>query len=206
MMRATPTVVSEIDSAEPRGKMQREFRHKMTAQRPSPPLWINVRLGDDMNWWLEATSNDFAWPEGGLGVLDPRQVAHLIERLTDYRSHGLTPRRFTDAFHVYSLASEMEDGLLKLTVSEEGLGAAGGELFALPILEQDGEGPYYEFLDALGAARIRKLNATHHYARNRTEADMFEELDTLDLDRYFGSTTMHVFDEINEILEWEPAE
>ena len=159
-----------------------------------------------MNWWLEATSDDFVWPEGGLGVLDPRQVAHLTGQLADYRSHGLTPRRFTDAFHVYSLASEMEDGRQKLTLSKEEPGAAGGELFALPILEQDGEGPYYEFLDALGAARIRKLNATHHYACNCTEADMFEELDTLALDRYFGLTTTHVFDEINEILEWEPAE
>jgi hypothetical protein len=176
----------------------------MTAQPPSPPRWINVHLGDDMNWWLEATSDDFAWPEGGIGVFDPRQVAHLTERLTDYRSHGLTQRRFADAFHVYSLASEIEDGLLKLTLSEEELGVAGGELFALPILEQDG-GPYYEFLDALCAARICKLNATHYYARNCTEANMFEELDTFDLDRYFGSATTHVFDKINEILEWEPA-
>ena len=178
----------------------------MTAQRPSPPSWIIVRLGDDMNWWLEKTSDDFAWPEGVLGVLDPRQVAHLTEQLTDYRGHDLTLRRFADAFHVYSLASEIEDGCPKLTLSEEELGEAGGELFVLPILEQDGGGPYYEFLDALCAARIRKLNATHHYARNCTEDDMFEELDALDLDRYLGSTTAHAFDEINEILEWEPAE
>jgi len=186
--------------------MQMDFQHEMTAQRPSPPRWISVRLGNDMNWWLEATSDDFTWPEGGLGVLDPRQVAHLVERLTDYRTHGLTPQRVGDAFQLYSLGSEMEDGRLKLTLSDEKLGAAGGEQFALPILGQDGEGSYYEFLDALGAARIRKLNATHHYVRNCAEADMFEELDVLDLDRYFGSTTTHVFDEINEILEWEPAE
>jgi hypothetical protein len=178
----------------------------MTTQHPSPPRWIIVRLGDDMNWWLEETSDDFAWPEGGLGVLDPRQVGHLTGQLTEYRSHGFVPRRFADAFHVYSLASEIEDGRLKLTLSEEELGAAGGELFALPILKQDGAGRYYEFLDALCAARIRKLNATHHYARNCDETDMFEELDALDLDRYFGSATTHAFDEINEILEWEPAE
>ena len=35
---------------------------------------------------------------------------------------------------------------------------------------------------------------------------MFEELDALDLDRYFGSVTTHAFDEINEIIKWEPAE
>lgn len=159
-----------------------------------------------MNWWLEATSDNFAWPEGGLGVLDPRQVVHLTGQLTDYRNHGLAPRQFADAFHVYALASEIEDGRAKLTLSEEELGEAGGELFALPILEQDGGGPYYEFLDALSAARIRMLNATHHYVRDCTVADMFDELDTLDLDRYFGSTTTHAFDEINEILEWKPAE
>ena len=114
--------------------------------------------------------------------------------------------RLAKAFHVYALADEIDDGRLKLTLSDEDLGVASGELFALPIPGRDGEGPYYEFLDAIGAARVHKLNATHHYVSNCTEADMFDELDTLGLDRYFGSSTMHVFDEINEILEWEPAE
>jgi hypothetical protein len=35
---------------------------------------------------------------------------------------------------------------------------------------------------------------------------MQEELETLDHDRYFNGDSLHVFDEINQILEWQPAE
>ncbi len=81
------------------------------------------------------------------------------------------------------------------------------QLFALPIAGQDdGAGAYDDFLDAITAARIRLLNATHHYARNCTKFDMEEELENMDRDRYFAADAIHVFDEINEILEWKPAE
>ena len=33
-----------------------------------------------------------------------------------------------------------------------------------------------------------------------------KELDTLDRDRYFALENIHTFDEINEILQWRPAE
>jgi hypothetical protein len=79
-------------------------------------------------------------------------------------------------------------------------------VFAVPIVGEDGGGPYYDFLEALSAARVRMLNATHHYAQPCTELEMFEELDGLDHDRYFSMESIHAFDEINEILQWSPAE
>ena len=39
-----------------------------------------------------------------------------------------------------------------------------------------------------------------------TVEEMQEELETLDHDRYFNGDSLHVFDEINQILEWQPAE
>jgi hypothetical protein len=35
---------------------------------------------------------------------------------------------------------------------------------------------------------------------------MREELDALDRDRYFSSENIHCFEQINEILQWSPAE
>ena len=35
---------------------------------------------------------------------------------------------------------------------------------------------------------------------------MQEELDALDRDRYIAAENIHCFDEINEMLQWSPAE
>jgi hypothetical protein len=97
--------------------------------------------------------------------------------------------------------AELSEGVLRLAATDQMEGA-----FALPRLGEDDDGPYFDFLDLISAARIRRLNQTHHYVRDCTEEEMFEELDLRDADRYFSAQTIHVFDELNEILEWSPAE
>ncbi len=102
--------------------------------------------------------------------------------------------------------SEVAEGRLRLAPAGESILGGVADLFALPVVEGESEGPYYDFLDALGAARIRRLNATHHYAQACTEDEMYDELDAVDSERYFSADEIHVFDEINEILQWSPAE
>ena len=79
-------------------------------------------------------------------------------------------------------------------------------MFALPQLGEDSDGPYFDFLDALASARIGKLNATHQYVKPCTEDEMFAELEALGAERYFNDEVIHCFEQINEILEWKPAE
>ena len=155
------------------------------------PEEIVVRLDEDFNWWLEQTT-DIPRRDS---VLDPRQVAHLQEALDEYRPHGLRRELFDDAFVFYTLDAELEEGQVRLRRGN------GSEIFALPVLGDDSDGPYFDFLDALAAARIRKLNATYHYTQQCTEDEMFAELDTLDADRYFSDEEIHCFEQINEILE-----
>jgi hypothetical protein len=165
------------------------------------PERITVRLGEDFNWWLD--SADESTPSlHPRGVLDPRQVAHLLETLEQYRPDGYRPEHFTRAFQAYRIDAEISEGVLRLTAVD----TLDNDTFALPILGDDADGAYYDFLDAISATRIRNLNRTHHYARNCTQAEMDEELAALDTDRYFSDDTVHVFDEISEILEWSPAE
>jgi len=179
----------------------------MAKSKPTPPQWIIVRMGDDMNWWLQETSADIFWGDGGRGVLDPRQVAHVAETLEGYRPFGFQRHVLNDAFQLFELESEIDDERLRLApLNQDEFEAGGGQIFALPVIENDESGAYYDFLDAISAARIRQLNATHEYIHDCTEAEMIEELDALDRDRYFTSESIHCFDEINEILEWSPAE
>ena len=179
----------------------------MAKPKPSPPNWIIARLGDDMYWWVAESSEDIFWGEGGRGLLDPRQVAYLFEALNEYQPHGLGRHLWDGAFQFFQLESELDDERVRLAAVAADDSAVGGEqLFALPLIEDEETGAYYDLLDSISAAHIRKLNATHHYARDCTEFDMREELDALDRDRYFSSENIHCFDQINEILQWSPAE
>lgn len=157
---------------------------------------IVVRLDEDYNWWLEPTTEN---PRRD-SVLDPRQVAHLQEALDEYQAHGLRREQFDAAFTFYALDAELEEGQVRLRRDN------GHEVFALPVLGDDSDGPYFDFLDALAAARIQKLNATRHYVQNCTEDEMFAELQALDAERYFNDDVIHCFEQLNEILEWKPAE
>jgi hypothetical protein len=183
------------------------FSRTMKKAKPTPPQWIVVRLGEDMNWWLLESSVDIYWGEGGLGLIDPRQVAHLAQVLDEYQPYGFRRQLLNDAFQFFELESEVDDERLRLApVHRDDFGVGDGEVFALPLIDDEETGPYYDLLDAISAARIRKLNATHDYVHDCTEQDMAEELDALDRDRYFVSENIHCFDEINEILQWSPAE
>ena len=99
---------------------------------------------------------------------------------------------------------ELSDDRLRLSPVDGDVCETSESFFALPLTGEGGT--YDEFLDAITAARIRRLNATHRYARACTDLDMQEELDALDRDRYFASENIHTFEEINEILQWSPAE
>lgn len=169
------------------------------------PERITVRLADDFNWWIESTEEDTPAPHPR-GMLDPRQVAHFIQALDEYRRDGYQPQQLAAAFRAYRIDSEISEGVLRLAATDQNLFEEGSEVFALPVIDGEDGGAYYELLDAISAARIRKLNRTHHYARNCTADEMLEELNALDSDRYFSEETIHAFNEISEILEWSPAE
>ena len=179
----------------------------MTKGKPTPPQWIVARLGDDMNWWLTESSTDIYWGERGRGLLDPRQVACLSEMLLEYQPYGFRRQLLNDAFQLFQLESELDGDRLRLAPADQDeFDAGGGQIFALPLIDDEETGPYYDLLDAISAARIRKLHAARDDVREYTEMDMQEELDALDRDRYFASENIHCFDEIHEILQWSPAE
>ncbi len=164
---------------------------------------IVVKLGDDFNWRLHQLNSDLDTPPDQHGVLDPRQVRHLLDDLAEYRKFGIDPSVFTEAFRCYAVVAEVSEGILQLEAVDAN---ADGDLFALPVIDEDGDGRYWDFLDALSAARVRKLNVTHHYVTPCTIEEVQEELETLDHDRYISDDAMHAFDQITEILNWSPAE
>lgn len=167
---------------------------------------ITVRLGEDFNWWVDRNSEEAEKPQEQCGILDPRQVRHIFQALEQYQSYGLPLSSLAKAFQMFEVDAEISEGCLRLARSEATFSADGPNLFALPITGQEENSPYYDFLGAVSEARIHYLNKTHHFACDCSVEEMERELAVLDSDRYFCAEAMHVFDEINEILEWSPAE
>src|SRR5712671_3556261 len=93
------------------------------------PNWVSVRLGDDMNWWIDRTSADVGATVFERGVLDPRQVAHFVEALEEYQSYGFRRQQFASAFAVYALDSEVSEGLVRLAATDESIFDTGAQLF-----------------------------------------------------------------------------
>jgi hypothetical protein len=163
-------------------------------------------LGEDLNWWLDEASSDVYTDDAARGLLDPRQIAYLVELLEEYQLYGYRRELLNAAFQLFRVESELDEDCLRLAPVDGDTCETGEQVFALPLIGEGETGAYYKFLDVITSARIRKLNATHHYARACTDLDMQEELEALDHDRYFTSENIHTFDEINEILQWSPAE
>lgn len=178
----------------------------MTEDPHTTPRWIVAILRDDFNWWTEQTSEEMGVPRMQQGLLDPGQIAHLTRELDAYREYGIDPEVFTNAFQTYRIESELDDQRVRLTRSDENIYNTGEKLFALPLGNEEGSGAYFRLVDMLSVARVQMLNRTHHYVRDCTEEDMYQELNAIDADRFFSDQSLHVFEELNEILQWRPAE
>lgn len=165
-----------------------------------------AQLKQDDNWWLSEASDDMFWPEDGLGVLDGRQLHHLVQELEQCRGHGVSMRDLRAAFHLYVLESEVADDRVRLALVEGEVDLMDDAVFAMPVVGDDHPAGYGDFLEKLTRARIDFLNASHRYARPCSDLDMMEELDMVDRDRFFGAVAQHPFDEMAEILSWSPAE
>jgi len=165
-----------------------------------------AQLGDDLNWWVSETAIEPSGRIAPRGLLDPRQVAHLIQALADYAAYGLHEHHFANAFQVYNLEAEIDEGRVRLTLADEGIYNTAEQFFALPLSTEESDGPYDVLLQTLSAAQIRRVNATQQLAQACTADEMYEELDGLDSDRYFSAEAIHVFKEISEILAWSPGE
>lgn len=168
--------------------------------------WIVARLGQDQNWWVDETSEDVYWGSDSLSLLDPGQLAQVRESLAKLQPYGFDPSILDRAFHLFEVSSQLPDGRLKLIRSSRRIDDADARLFALPDVLCEAEGAYPDLLDQVSALQIKMLNATHDYVQEVTVDEMDEEIQTRNADRYFAATAVHVFNELEDILTWKPAE
>ena len=182
------------------------FGNKQHMPKPLPKLeWCVVRLGDDLNWWVAEVSDSVRWDIDGLSIIDPRQLAHILDLLDPLRDYGFHPDIFDAAFIPFSIKETLPDNKVKLTRAHESLLESEEKLFALPDQVDEEKGPYADFLDHVTKLRVKFLNDAIELEKHLTVEDLEEEIREDHHNAFLEGRALHAFQEITDILEYVPA-
>lgn len=166
--------------------------------------WCVARLGQDMNWWVEEISDDIHWDVDGLGIIDPRQIAHVIDLLEPLQEYNLDPQIFENAFFGFAIDKELKDSRVRLVRTRGSFLEADEPVFALPDVIDEEKGPYADFIDHVTRLRVRMLNDLIDFSQSLTVEELEEEIREQQNSDLLEGRATHFFQEITSILEYVP--
>jgi hypothetical protein len=173
--------------------------------KASPKLeWCIVRLGEDLNWWVDEISDSVHWDVDGLSIIDPRQVAHLLDLLDPLRDYGFQSDIFEAAFFPFAIKETLPDNRVRVIRVHESLLESDEKLFALPNQVDEEKGPYADFLDHVTKLRVKFLNDAIEFEQRLTVDDLEEEIREDHHNAFLEGRALHAFQEITDILEYVP--
>ena len=166
--------------------------------------WCKIRLGKDLNWWVNETSDKINWDIDGLSVIDPRQAAHMLETLDGLREYGLDDAIVEKAFIPFSIEAKEGKADVKITRSNESVYDADDQhLFLLPDCVDD-DSPYADFLDHITKLQVKMLNDTFDFEKDVSIDELEEEIRECHNNDYMEGRAIHAFSEVMDILEYVP--
>ncbi len=173
--------------------------------KKSPQLeWCVVRLGEDYNWWVTEISDDVHWDVDGLSIIDPSQIAHIIESCEQLREYGFDPEIIEQAFFALAIDKELPEQKVRLIRVRESFLEGEERLFALPDILDEEKGPYADFLDQITRARVKLLNDQIEFEETFTTDELEEAIRERQNAEYFEGKAVHFFAEISAILDYVP--
>ena len=167
--------------------------------------WCIVRLGDDHNWWVAETSDPVRWDVDGLSIVDPRQLAHLIELVDPLRDYGFDQDVFEAAFIPFRIDKDLGNGKVRLKRMKESLFESDEKLFALPDILDEENGPYADLLDHLTRCRVKMLNDLFNFESKLSVDEVEDEIREDQNSNFIQGQAVHTFDELAAILDYMPA-
>ena len=167
--------------------------------------WCIVRLGEDHNWWVGEVSDPVRWDVDGLSIIDPRQVAHLVELIEPLRDYGFDQDVFEAAFIPFRIEKEAGAGKVRLKRVKESLIDSDEKLFALADVLDDENSPYADLLDHLTRCRVKMLNDIFKFESKLTVDEVEDEIREDQNTHFIEGKAIHTFDELTAILDYMPA-
>jgi hypothetical protein len=167
--------------------------------------WCIVRLGDDHNWWVAETSDPVRWDVDGLSIVDPRQIAHLVELVDPLRDYGFDQDVFESAFIPFRIDKDLGAGKVRLKRVKESLFDSEEKLFVLPDVLDEENGPYADLLDHLTRCRVKMLNDLFAFESKLSVDEVEDELREEQNSHFIQGKAVHTFEELTGILDYMPA-
>ncbi|MEO6246576.1 MAG: hypothetical protein ABIQ12_14200 [Opitutaceae bacterium] len=167
--------------------------------------WSIVRLGDDHNWWVAETSDPVRWDVDGLSIIDPRQLAHLIELVDALRDYGFDQDIFEGAFIRFRIDKDMGNGKVRLKRVKESLFDSEDKLFVLPDIIDEENGPYADLLDHITRCRVKMLNDLFKFESKLSVDEVEDEIREDQNSNFIQGKAVHAFEELTAILDYMPA-
>src|SRR5580658_1227332 len=179
---------------------------KTLMAKPTSMLdWCVVRLGEDHNWWVAETSDPVRWDVDGLSIIDPRQVAHLIDLVDPLRDYGFDQDVFEAAFIRFRIERDLGAGKVRLKRVKESLFDSDEKLFALPDVLDEENGPYADLLDHLTRCRVKMLNDLFEFEAKLSVDEVEDEIREDQNTHFIEGKAVHTFDELTAILDYMPV-
>ncbi len=173
--------------------------------KASPKLeWCVVRLGEDMNWWVDEISDPVRWDVDGLSIVDPRQISYILEQVDSLREYGLQDDIVNHAFYTFAIAEDLGKGKVRLARVYEVLTETDEPVFALPDVLDEETGPYADFVNHITRLRVKMLNDLIDFKSQLTIEELEEEIREQQNQDYMEGAAVHFFSEITNILEYVP--
>jgi hypothetical protein len=173
--------------------------------KPTSTLdWCIVRLGEDHNWWVCETSDPVRWDVDGLSIVDPRQVAHLVELVDALRDYGFQQDLFEAAFIPFRIEKDLGGGKVRLKRVKESIFESEEKLFVLPDILDEENGPYADLLDHLTRCRVKMLNDLFAFESKLTVDEVEDEIREEQNTHFIEGKALHTFSELCAILDFMP--
>ena len=167
--------------------------------------WCIVRLGEDHNWWVDEVSDPVRWDVDGLSIIDPRQMAHLIELVEPLRDYGLDQDLMESAFIPFRIEKEAGEQRVRLKRVKDSFFESEEKLFALADIVDEENGPYADLLDHLTRCRVKMLNDIFKFESKLTVDEVEDEIREDQNASFIEGKAIHTFEELCAILDYVPA-
>jgi ABC-type transporter Mla MlaB component len=167
--------------------------------------WCIVRLGSDHNWWVDEVSDPVRWDVDGLSIIDPRQMAHLIELVEPLRDYGFDQEIMESAFIPFRIEKEAAKKKVRLRRVKDSFFESEEKLFALTDILDEENGPYADLLDHLTRCRVKMLNDLFAFVSKLTVDEVEDEIREDQNADFAEGKSLHAFNELTAILDFMPA-
>lgn len=169
--------------------------------------WCIVRLGKDLNWWVEEISDPITWDTEGLGILDPKQVSYVMDLIDSMHEYGVQKDFIDEAFFKFRIDGDLGGGKIRLArvIDPETLLNPDEPLFWLPDLINDENSAYADLLDHLTKVRVKMLNHLIDFKQRLTIDEIEDAMSEAHHSHFLEFKSIHTFQELRSLLEYVPS-